>query len=89
MPMRDDQVACTESAGDGRKDDALLEVELSAGCVEQRAYVGIRWPQRGFDVVDREGVVVERLADEVIDAPLLFDQERHCRMERDAPLGIA
>ena len=35
-----DQVGSTEGAGDGGKDDALFEVVLSAGRIEERIHIG-------------------------------------------------
>ena len=64
----DEQVGSAEGAGDGRKDDALLEVEFSAGRVEERIHIGASRPQGILDVVECDRVVAERLADEVVDS---------------------
>ena len=63
----DDQVGSAEGAGDGRKVDALLEIELGPGRVEERIHVGITRPQRVLDVVERDRVAVDRLADEALE----------------------
>ena len=65
--MRTMQVGSAEGAGDGRKGDALLEIELGPGRVEERIHVGIRRPQRVLDVVGRDRVAIDRLADEAIE----------------------
>ena len=40
---------------------------LGAGRVEERIHVGISRPQRVFDVVARDRVAADRLADEVVE----------------------
>jgi len=85
----DEQVAGTESVEDGRKDDALFDVVFSSGRVEKRHHVVINWPQGVLDVIERKGIGVEGRADEIVEAPLHLDQEGQCRMQRDAPFGIA
>ena len=87
-PMRTMQVSSTEGAGDGRKGDALLEVEFGAGRVEQRINVGITRPQRGLDIVARDRVAVDGLADEAIEGARIVDQKSHCRVERGAAIGV-
>ncbi len=62
----DDQVGGAEGAGDGREDDAMLEVKLGPGRIEERRHVGIGGPQSGLDVVRRDRVAVERLAGEAL-----------------------
>ena len=77
----DEQIGSAEGAGDGRKDDALLEVELGAGRVEERIHIGIRRPQRVLDVVARDRVAVDRLADEAVEGA------RIRRSEEPSPCG--
>src|SRR5262249_53607732 len=84
----DNEVNRTESAGDGWKDNALLAVVRGPGRGEERHNLVGGRPYCDFDVVGGARVAVEHLTDEVVEAPLLFDQKRHRRMERGAALGI-
>ena len=67
LPMRTMQVGSAEGAGDGRKDDATLEVELRPGRVEELLHIGVGRPQGVLDVVARDRVVVDSLADEALE----------------------
>ena len=83
-----DQVGGAERVGDAGKDDAAFEEIFGAGLVEQRIHVGENRPQGVLDVVDRDDVVVDRLAGDLREGTLVLDQKRHRRMERRAAIGI-
>jgi hypothetical protein len=87
-PVRDDEVGGAEGAGDGGKDDAVFEVELGPRRVEQRFHIGENRPQRGFDVVARDRVVIDRLAGEAFECFLLVEEQSHCYVERRAAGGV-
>src|SRR5262249_32054567 len=62
-----DEVGGTKGAGDGWKGNAPFEVELRPGGIEKRRDVGESWPQRVFDVIVRNRVIADRLADEAFE----------------------
>ena len=84
----DDQVARPKGAGDGGKENAAFEEIFGAGVVEERLHIGENRPQGVLDVVARDDVVVDLLADEVLEGTLALDEKGHRRMERRAAIGV-
>src|SRR5262249_36841046 len=84
----DDEVDGAEDAGDGWKGDTMFEVELCPGCVEKRINIGVHRSQRVLDVVARDRVAADDLADEAIEGARIVDQKRHSRVERSAAFGV-
>src|SRR5262249_49967250 len=80
----DEQIDRAPGVRNGRKDDALLEVEFSTGRVEKRINISVRRLQRVLDVIARNRVAVDRLAGEVLEGARIVDQKSHSRVERGA-----
>ena len=55
--------------------DALFEVILGAGRIEERVDIGVSRPQRVLDIVACDRVVVDRLADEIVERAFALDQQ--------------
>src|SRR5262249_30207545 len=84
-----EQISSAEGVRNGRKGDALLEVEFSSGRLEERVDVGESRPQRVLNIVARDRVAADNRADEVIEGARIVDQKSHSRVERGAALGVA
>ena len=65
-----------------------FEVILGSGRIEERVDIGVSRPQGVLDIVARERVVIDRLADEIVERAFVLDQPAHRRMERRAAIGI-
>ena len=84
-----DEIGSTKGAVDAGKLDARFEVILGFGRIKERVDIGVSRPQRFFDIVARERVVVDRRADEIVERAFALDQPAHRRMERRAAIGVA
>ena len=54
--------------------DALFEVVRSSGRIEERIHIGESRPQGILDVVARERVIIDRLANEIVEGTFVLDQ---------------
>ena len=83
-----DQVGSTEGAGDGGEFDALFEVVLGSGRIEERIHIGVSRPQGVLDIVARERVVIDRRANEIVERTFVLDQRAIAAWQRRAAIGI-
>src|SRR5262245_47228018 len=73
------------NAGEG---NSLVGEILSAGLVEELIGIVENWPQVILDVVNRDLVVIDSLADAVCEPVFAFNQQRHRGVKRSASLGV-
>ena len=83
-----EQVDCTEGAGDAGKYDATFKIKFGLGR-QDFINVGERRPQRSFDVVASDRVIVYRLTDEAFEIFALVDEKHHGGMERGSALSVS
>ena len=84
----DDQVARPKGAGDGGKDNAAFEEIFGPRLVEERFHISENRPQGVLDIVERDDVAVDFLADETREGTFVLDEKGHRGMERRAAIGV-